>query len=147
MKTTSQDLMYMDIAKRVAKESYCTRAKVGAVIVTKHGGIFIGFNGTIAGKSFPNVCECNGKTNTAIVIHAESNCLYKMLKEGVSAEGATLYTTLTPCEECTKMIISAGVDRVVYDEEYRDKSPLDTLIKAEVCVEKLLDKGETLQYL
>lgn len=139
--------MYMDIAKRVASESYCERAKVGAVIVSKHGGIFIGMNGTLAGKQFPNNCECGGKTNNAIVVHAESNALYKMLREGVSAEESTLYATLTPCEECAKMIISSGVDRVVYLEEYRDQSPLDTLVKAEVSVEKLLDSGDTILYL
>jgi dCMP deaminase len=100
--------------------------------------MYPGFNGTLPG--FDNNCEIevNGElsTNEAITVHAEQNAMYKMLKEGVSATGATLFVTHTCCQQCAKMIISTGIERVVYIEEYRDTSPLLTLRKAGVIVEK-----------
>lgn len=126
---------YFETAKNCAKLSYANRLKVGTVIVTKTGAMYPGFNGTIPG--FVNNCENDdGSTNEDITIHSEQNALYKMLKEGVSAEGSTVFVTHSCCNQCSKMLISAGVERVVYGEQYRDSEPLDTLRKAGVIVEK-----------
>lgn len=120
------DNFYMDVAKLISAKSYANRLKVGAVIVTCTGSMFPGYNGTLSG--FPNVCEKeDGTTNNSITVHAEQNALYKMLREGVSSDGATLYTTHSCCEECAKMMIAAGIRKVVYGEVYRDPSPLSTL--------------------
>lgn len=128
------DHLYMDIARRVSKESYANRLKVGTCILTENGGLFIGFNGTLSG--FPNVCEDeDGTTNELITNHAEQNALYKMLKEGVSALGATIYITSSPCAVCCKMIISSGIKRVVYDQAYRDLQPIEILKTADVQVD------------
>lgn len=129
------DSLYMDIAERVSQESYAKRLKVGAAILTENGGLFCGFNGTLPG--FINQCEKeDGSTDESITSHAEQNSLYKMLKEGVSAKGATIYLTHSPCSLCCKMIISSGIKRVVYKTEYRDTNSLQILEKANLVVEK-----------
>ena len=126
---------YYGIAQSASELSYAQRLKVGACLVTKTGAVYPGYNGTLSG--FQNVCEKeDGSTDNSIVVHAEQNCLFKMLKEGVSAQGATLFVTASCCAECCKMMIASGVERVVYGEEYRDTSPLQTLRKAGVIVEK-----------
>ena len=129
------DSLYMDIAERISQESYAKRLKVGAAILTENGGLFCGFNGTLPG--FINQCEKeDGSTDESITSHAEQNSLYKMLKEGVSAKGATIYLTHSPCSLCCKMIISSGIKRVVYKTEYRDTNSLQILEKANLVVEK-----------
>lgn len=126
---------YMDIAIRMSKNSYCERAQVGACVVTKSGAIFAGYNGTLPG--FPNVCEDENGNTLSSVVHAEENCLYKLLKEGVSAEGATLYTTLSPCVNCARMIIASGIKDVYYLDKYYNDEGLKLLNLAEtVWVEK-----------
>ena len=128
------DSLYMDIAERVSQESYAKRLKVGAAILTENGGLFCGFNGTLPG--FINQCEKeDGSTDESITSHAEQNSLYKMLKEGVSAKGATIYLTHSPCSLCCKMIISSGIKRVVYKTAYRDTNSLQILEKANLVVE------------
>jgi dCMP deaminase len=121
MKKQAQIKLYMDIAYRVAQESYCGRGQVGACIVTPRNGIYIGYNGMPS--RFPNVCEIDWPddepTTDPLVIHAEQNCLLKMLREGVSPDGAIVYQTLSPCIECTKWLYSAGIKTVVYGEKYR----------------------------
>lgn len=112
MDRTSTIRLYMDIACRVAEESYCVRAKVGAVVVTKSKGLYVGFNGTPNG--YPNFCELPDGSTNPLVVHAEENALSKMLKEGVPTDGAVLYTTMSPCIECTKMLYSAGIREVYY---------------------------------
>lgn len=130
------DEFYMNTADKISENSYCKRLKVGAVIVTKNGAMFPGFNGTLPG--FPNICEIDeNTTNEAITVHAEQNALYKMLKEGVSADGATIYVTHSPCEQCVKMMISCGISRVVYKNEYRITTPIDTLKDGGVEVVKI----------
>ncbi len=109
--------LYTDIAKRVAEESYCTLLKVGAAIVTKKHGTFLGFNGTPEG--FPNVCETHEGTSHHYVIHAEENALAKMAKEGVATEGSTVYITHAPCPECTKMLYAAGIREVFFINQYK----------------------------
>lgn len=112
--------LYLDIASRIGQESYCERAKVGAVIVTKNNGTFIGFNGAPEGA--PNICELPNGTTAPWVIHAEENALAKMLKEGVPAEDAIVYNTLSPCPGCTRLMHTAGIRQVYYKDIYRDIS-------------------------
>lgn len=130
------DKLYMDIAKRVAKESYAKRLQVGSAILTQNGGLFVGFNGTLPG--FVNQCEKeDGSTDESITIHSEQNALYKMLREGVSAKGATIYISHSPCEQCCKMLIASGISRVVYSQPFRDEAPLGILKQAGIQVDKL----------
>jgi dCMP deaminase len=108
---------------------------VGSAILTENGGLFVGFNGTLS--KFPNVCENeDGTTNEYITVHSEENALYKMLKEGVSAKGATIYISHSPCARCSRMLIASGIKRVVYCEPYRDDTPLEILEQAGVQVYK-----------
>ncbi len=127
----------MKIAIDTSKLSYCKRACVGACLVTKTGSMFSGYNGTIS-KHYPNVCELPDGTTAGYTVHAEENCFHKMLKEGVSAEGSTLFVTLSPCVNCSRMIVCSGVQRVVYLEDYRDSSGLDILKQCKVQVEKYI---------
>jgi dCMP deaminase len=100
-----------------AENSPCTRNKVGCLIVNNRTIISDGYNGTPSG--FPNVCEdCNNKT-LPIVLHAEANAITKLARSTNSAEGSTLYVTLSPCFDCAKLIIQAGIKRIVYSETYR----------------------------
>ena len=100
-----------------AENSHCTRNKVGCLIVNNRTIISDGYNGTPSG--FPNVCEdCNNKT-LPIVLHAEANAITKLARSTNSAEGSTLYVTLSPCFDCAKLIIQAGIKRIVYSETYR----------------------------
>lgn len=132
---TKYDKFYMGVAELIAGESYAMRLRVGSAILTENGGLFVGFNGTL--PNFPNQCEKeDGSTDESITSHAEQNSLYKMLKEGVSANGATIYLTHSPCSMCCKMIISSGIKRVVYKTAYRDTNSLQILKKANVLVEK-----------
>jgi dCMP deaminase len=126
---------YMGAAKLAAKMSYAERLQVGAVIVTASGAMYPGYNGTL--KGFPNVCELpDGSTDNAITVHAEKNALYKMLEEGVTARGATMFVTHSCCEGCAQMTASVGIERVVYLNDYKDMTPMTTLKKAGVIVEK-----------
>lgn len=140
---------YMQTAEHAAEMSHAVRKKVGACVITKNRGIYIGYNGRLAGQD--NCCEEQGvpvlheqgKFNYGVtymlvtrkdVAHAELNCLSKMLKEGVSAEDATLVLTLSPCATCAVMIASAGIKEVIYKEEYRDTDGLKILIDAGVSI-------------
>ena len=117
-----------------AKNSYCTRRKVGALLVKDRMIISDGFNGTPSG--FENICEdpTTGKTKP-YVLHAEANAITKVAKSGNNSEGATLYVTDAPCLECSKLIIQAGIKRVVYMIEYSVKDGIELLRRAgiEVC--------------
>jgi len=113
----NKDKFYMDIAKVVSEQSKCNRSKVGAILVKDGNIIAIGYNGTPSG--FCNDCEHNDVTLPE-VLHAESNAIAKCARSTSSAEGSTIYTTLSPCFECSKLIIQAGILRVVYKYQYRD---------------------------
>ena len=113
----NNDLFYMRIAEIVSEQSKCSRAKVGAILVKDGNVIAIGYNGTPTG--FCNDCEQEDNTLPE-VLHAESNAIAKCARSTSSADKATLYTTLSPCFECCKLIIQAGISRVVYKELYRD---------------------------
>lgn len=124
------------MAKVWSNLSYCSRKKVGAIIVKDGKIISDGFNGTPAG--FNNDCEdCNGKTHW-YVLHAEANAILKVAKSTQNIEGSTLYVTLSPCKECTKLIIQAGISRVIFCEEYRDAEGVRLLQEAGVDVIKIL---------
>ena len=111
------DKNYLDMAAIWAKNSYCKRRQVGALLVKNRMIISDGFNGTPSG--FENQCEDENNTTKPYVLHAEANAITKVAKSGNSSEGATLYITTAPCIECAKLIIQAGIVRVVYAEEYR----------------------------
>ena len=128
------DLRYIEMAEIWAKNSYCKRRQVGALLVKDKMIISDGYNGTPSG--FENVCEENGVTKP-YVLHAEANAISKVAKSGNSSEGATLYVTAAPCIECSKLIIQAGIRRVVYKDEYRLTDGVDLLTRAGIEVEKI----------
>lgn len=127
------DGMYMTFAMRAALESKCPRKQVGCCILLPSGMLSIGFNGMAPGDN--DEWEDEGVSNTDVV-HAELNSLGKMLEEGVSAKGASVFLTLSPCKECSKLLVRANVKRVVYVEEYRDIEGIEYLQDHGVAVEK-----------
>ncbi len=129
------DDKYMRMAAIWAENSYCKRRQVGALIVKDRMIISDGFNGTPSG--FENVCEDENGVTKPYVLHAEANAISKVAKSGNSAEGATLFITASPCIECSKLIIQAGIKRVVYKDEYRLTDGVDLLKRAGVEVEKI----------
>ena len=120
------DEVFINIAKEVGTLSYCTRSKVGAVLVKDGNVISFGYNGTPAGMD--NGCEENDVTKDE-VIHAEMNAILKAAKSGNAVDGSTLYLSLSPCQNCCKLIIQSGIKRVVYLEGYRDLKPIEFLSK------------------
>lgn len=134
MDARKYDKMYMDMALRLSRESKCPRAKVGCVVVAASGMLAPGFNGHAAGGPNEWPFEPNGNPE---VIHAELNALGKMLEQGVSAAGAVVYVTLSPCLECSKLLVRAKVHRVVFLTKYRCTSGIDYLKKYGVVVEEM----------
>jgi len=129
------DDKYMRMAEIWAENSYCKRRKVGALLVKNRMIISDGFNGTPSG--FENVCEDENGVTKPYVLHAEANAISKVAKSGNDSEGATLYVTASPCIECSKLIIQAGIKRVVYHDEYRLTDGVDLLRRAGIEVEKI----------
>ena len=129
------DRSYIDMASIWARNSYCKRLQVGALIVKDRMIISDGYNGTPSG--FENVCEDENGVTKPYVLHAEANAITKVAKSGNSSAGATLYVTASPCLECSKLIIQSGIKRVVYRDEYRLTDGIDLLRKAGVEVEKV----------
>ncbi len=127
------DRHYLEMAAVWAKNSYCKRRQVGALLVKNRMIISDGFNGTPSG--FENQCEDDNNTTKAYVLHAEANAITKVAKSGNSSEGATLYITTAPCIECAKLIIQSGIVRVVYGEEYRKSEGIELLRRANIKVE------------
>ncbi len=134
-KKTKFDHSYIEMAHVWAKNSYCKRRQVGALIVKDRMIISDGYNGTPSG--FENVCEEENNTTKPYVLHAEANAITKVAKSNNSSEGATLYITDSPCMECAKLIIQSGIVRVVYDKMYRITDGLNLLERAGVKVEQL----------
>ena len=128
------DQRYLEMAEIWARNSYCKRRQVGALLVKDNMIISDGYNGTPSG--FENVCEENGVTKP-YVLHAEANAITKVAKSGNSSQGATLYVTASPCLECSKLIIQSGIRRVVYSDEYRLTDGVDLLRRAGIEVEKI----------
>ncbi len=118
-----------------AKNSYCKRRQVGALLVKDNMIISDGYNGTPSG--FENVCEDETGVTKPYVLHAEANAISKVAKSGNSSDGATLYITASPCMECAKLIVQAGIRRVVYRDEYRLTDGVDLLRRAGISVEKI----------
>ena len=129
------DERYLRMAKIWGENSYCERRKVGAIIVKDKMIISDGYNGTPSG--FENVCEDENKLTKPYVLHAEANAITKVAKSNNSSEGATLYITTSPCMECSKLIIQAGIKRVVFDEKYRITDGLDLLERAGITLMNL----------
>ena len=129
------DIAYINMALDWAKLSYAKRKRVGALLVKNGMIISDGYNGTPSG--FDNKCEDEEKKTLWYVLHAEANALMKVARSTQSAEGSTLYVTLSPCKECSKLIFQAGVKRVVYCIDYKDSEGIDFLNKAGVKVEKI----------
>jgi dCMP deaminase len=121
----NRDQLYMDLASVVAQQSKCKRAQVGAILVKGVNVIAIGYNGTPSG--FCNDCEKEHETLPE-VLHAESNAIAKCARSTSSAEGSTLYCTLSPCFECCKLIVQAGISKVVYKDRYRDFNRCEYLL-------------------
>jgi dCMP deaminase len=132
-KKEKYDKAYLRIAKEWGQLSYCQRKKVGAIIVKDRMIISDGYNGTPSG--FENCCEDQEGLTKWYVLHAEANAISKVARSTQSCEGATLYITLSPCKECSKLIHQSGVKRVVYHEGYKDDSGLEFLRKAGVEVD------------
>lgn len=132
-------LMFLDIANRVAQESYATKLKVGAVFVSEHGIISIGYNGTPSGWS--NKCEFitpdGGLKTYDYVSHAEENLFAKIMKQGVSSKNGTIILTHAPCINCAKIILNAGISSVYYQHEYRLPDGIDHLKSGGISVIKI----------
>jgi dCMP deaminase len=132
------DYSYIKMAYVWAENSYCERCKVGALIVKDRMIISDGYNGTPSG--FENVCENENNETKAYVLHAEANAITKVAKSNNSSEGATLYVTDSPCIECAKLIIQAGIKRVVYSRKYRITDGLELLERAGIQLDYLENK-------
>ena len=132
LKTEKYDAAYLRMAAEWSKLSHCKRRQVGALIVKGRSIISDGYNGTPSG--FENFCEDEDGYTKWYVLHAEANAILKVASTTQSCEGATLYLTMSPCRECSKLIHQAGIRRVVYASEYKDPSGLEFLRKAGVAV-------------
>jgi dCMP deaminase len=136
-KLNKYDKAYLRIAREWSQLSYCKRKQVGAIIVRDRMIISDGYNGTPTG--FENCCEdAEGLTNW-YVLHAEANAILKVARSTQTCDGATLYITLSPCQECSKLIHQSGIKRVVYQHGYRDTTGVDFLVQAGVVVEQIED--------
>ncbi|MCT4640472.1 MAG: dCMP deaminase family protein [Bacteroidales bacterium] len=140
-KQTQFDISYLKMARIWAENSYCVRRKVGAIIVKDRMIISDGYNGTPSG--FENICEygiddegIEGQTKP-YVLHAEANAITKVAKSNNSSEGATLYVTDAPCLECAKLIIQAGIKRLVYERDYRKDEGIKLLKRANIQIRQL----------
>ena len=129
------DYRYLRMARIWAENSYCVRRQVGALVVKDKMIISDGYNGTPSG--FENICENEDGVTYPYVLHAEANAITKLARSSNNSDGSTLYVTASPCIECAKLIIQAGIKRVVYAEKYRLTDGIDLLKKAGVEVEFL----------
>ena len=136
------DYRYLRMARIWAENSYCKRRQVGALVVKDKMIISDGYNGTPSG--FENICEDESGVTRPYVLHAEANAITKLARSGNNSEGSTLYVTASPCIECAKLIIQAGIRRVVYAEKYRLTDGIDLLTRAGVEVEYIsLEDGSS----
>ena len=134
------DQRYLKMAEIWAQNSYCNRRKVGALIVKEKMIISDGYNGTPSG--FENICEDENNKTKPYVLHAEANAITKVAKSNNSSDGATLYVTSSPCMECSKLIIQAGIKRVVFTENYRLEDGINLLRRANIEVEQVEPDSE-----
>jgi len=129
------DLRYLQMARVWAQNSYCKRRQVGALVVKERMIISDGYNGTPCG--FENVCEDSDGLTKPYVLHAEANAITKLARSSNNSDGSTLYVTSSPCIECAKLIIQAGIKRVVYGEQYRLDDGIRLLKRAGIEVEMI----------
>ena len=137
------DLRYLQMARVWAENSYCERRKVGALLVKDNMIISDGYNGTPAG--FENVCEDDMGKTKPYVLHAEANAITKVAKSANNCDGSTLYVTASPCIECAKLIIQAGIRRVVYADPYRMDDGIQLLKKVGIECVQVSDEETTLR--
>ena len=131
-KQTLLDYRYLRMAQIWAENSYCERRKVGALVVKEKMIISDGYNGTPSG--FENVCEDENQLTKPYVLHAEANAITKLARSSNNSDGSTLYVTASPCIECAKLIIQAGIRRVVYGENYRLNDGINLLKRAGIDI-------------
>ncbi len=131
-KQSKLDARYLRMARIWAENSYCQRRQVGALVVKDKMIISDGYNGTPSG--FENVCEDDGNVTKPYVLHAEANAITKLARSNNNSEGSTIYITASPCIECAKLIIQAGIKRVVYGEKYRLTDGIELLERAGIEV-------------
>jgi len=129
------DPVYLSMAEIWATNSYCRRMKVGSLIVENKSIISDGYNGSPTG--FPNECEDEEFVTLNYVLHAEANAITKLAKSTQSSEGSTMYVTVSPCFECSKLIIQSGIKRIVFGKVYRKPEPLSFLLQAGIEIVKL----------
>jgi dCMP deaminase len=134
-KQKKYDNAYLNMANEWAKLSHCKRKQVGAIIVKDHMIISDGYNGTPSG--YQNCCENEKGETQWYVLHAEANAILKVAKSTQSAKDATLYITLSPCKDCSKLIIQSGIKRVVFRNKYKDTSGIDFLTEYGIEVNHL----------
>jgi dCMP deaminase len=134
------DVAYLKMAIEWAKLSHCTRKQVGAIIVKNGMIISDGYNGTPSG--FDNCCENDSNETHWYVLHAEANAILKLAKSTNSGEGATLYITLSPCKDCSKLILQSGIKRVVYMNAYKDDEGIAFLSKSDIDITHLPVLGD-----
>ncbi len=135
MKHNKFDIAYLKMAMEWAKLSYCSRRQVGALIVKDRMIISDGYNGTPSG--FNNCCEDEEGKTLWYVLHAEANAILKLAASTQSAKGATLYLTLSPCKECSKLVLQSGIKRLVYIDEYSDNAGIEFLKNHDIEILKI----------
>ena len=135
MEITKFDIAYLKMARVWAKLSYCERKQVGALIVKDRMIISDGYNGTPSG--FENCCEDEAGNTQWFVLHAEANAILKLAASTQSAKDATLYLTLSPCKECSKLILQAGIKKIVYIDDYSDNDGITFLKSHGIAVLKI----------
>lgn len=135
LKQERYDRAYLRMAREWAALSHCKRKQVGAILVKDGMIISDGYNGTPSG--FPNACEDQEGDTHWYVLHAEANAIMKVAKSTNNAKNSTLYITLSPCKECCKLILQAGIRRMVYLDEYKDRTGIDFLKSAGLEVAQL----------
>jgi dCMP deaminase len=134
-KERRMDGIYLEMARSWGKNSHCKRAQVGCLMVKNKSIISDGYNGSPTG--FPNICEDENMATLPYVLHAEANAITKLAKSTQSSDGSTIYVTLSPCFECSKLIIQSGIKRVVFSEVYRKPDSLPFLIEAGIELYKI----------
>ena len=139
------DSRYLRMAQIWAENSYCRRRQVGALLVKDKMIISDGYNGTPVG--FENICEEDDDHTKPYVLHAEANAITKVAQSNNSSAGATLYVTTSPCSECPKLIIQAGIRRVVFGEYYRITDGVDLLKRAGIEVVQLAQDNDIFHYI
>jgi dCMP deaminase len=135
VKSLKNDLIYLQMASVWGKNSHCERMKVGCLMVKDKSIISDGYNGSPTG--FPNICEDENMVTLPYVLHAEANAITKLAKSTQSSDGSTIYVTLSPCYECSKLIIQSGIKRVVFSEVYRKPESIAFLLEAGIEIVKI----------